>query len=65
MRGLFDEYEKLRIRSVLIRMFADFGGEGEWWQYSLSPAIAGALPEGEPLDTCNHMGMGKTYAFVK
>ncbi|MBQ9798023.1 MAG: hypothetical protein IJW50_09930 [Clostridia bacterium] len=33
-------------------------GEGEWWQYSLSPAIAGALPMGEPLDVRNLRGMG-------
>ena len=33
-------------------------GEGELRQYSLSPAIAGALPMGEPLDACNLRGMG-------
>ena len=34
-------------------------GEGKWWQeYALSPAIAGALPQGEPLGARNFRGMG-------
>ena len=34
-------------------------GEGKWWQeYALSPAIAGALPKGEPLGAHNLSGMG-------
>ena len=33
--------------------------EGKWWQeYALSPAIAGALPRGEPLGARNLRGMG-------
>ena len=32
-------------------------GEGKWWQeYALSPAIAGALPRGEPLGARNLRG---------
>jgi hypothetical protein len=34
-------------------------GEGKSWrEYPLSPATAGALPKGEPKDTCIFRGMG-------
>ena len=41
-------------------------GEGKWWQeYALSPAIAGALPRGEPLGARNLRGVwALPYAFV-
>ena len=39
-------------------------GEGEWWQYSLSPAIAGALPMGEPKVAHNLRVWALPDAFV-
>ena len=41
-------------------------GEGKSWrEYSLSPAIAGALPKGEPLNSRSLRGMGLALCLCK